>query len=260
MDWGVRMKNAELDWYTDYLLSSFGSATATGLSQMVQGAVSHDKVTRFLSGRDYTSKDLWMQVKAVVRQVEDETGVLIFDDTIQEKVWTDESDLICWHYDHCVGRTVKGINLLNALYHCKGRSVPVAFELVQKPLQCDLATREVKRKSEMTKNEMMREMIRVCLQNALKFRFVLMDSWFSSEENFEFITGHGKDFIAALNKDSLEVIDNALVEPSVKLTAAGTHYQFLRVGYFVVDPDTTPDHLVFNRVVGLRDSWAKVNK
>ena len=69
-----------------------------------------------------------------------------------------------------------------------------------------------------------------------------------------------KDFIAALNKDSLETIDNALVEPSVKLTAAGTHYQFLRVGYFVVDPDTTPDHLVFNRVVGLRDSWAKVNK
>ncbi len=69
-----------------------------------------------------------------------------------------------------------------------------------------------------------------------------------------------KDFIAALNKDSLETIDNALIEPSVKLTAAGTHYQFLRVGYFVVDPDTTPDHLVFNRVVGLRDSWAKVNK
>lgn len=69
-----------------------------------------------------------------------------------------------------------------------------------------------------------------------------------------------KDFIAALNKDSLEVIDNAWIEPSVKLTAAGTHYQFLRVGYFVVDPDTTPDHLVFNRVVGLRDSWAKVNK
>ena len=79
------MKNTELDLYTDYLLSSFGSATATGLSEMVQGAVSHDKVTRFLSGRDYTSKDLWMQVKAVVRQVEDETGVLIFDDTIQER-------------------------------------------------------------------------------------------------------------------------------------------------------------------------------
>ena len=68
------------------------------------------------------------------------------------------------------------------------------------------------------------------------------------------------DFIAALNKNSLKVIDNAWIEPSVKLTAAGKHYQFLREGYFVVDPDTTPDKLVFNRVVGLRDSWAKVSK
>ena len=65
------------------------------------------------------------------------------------------------------------------------------------------------------------------------------------------------NFIESLNKNSLEVIENAWIEPSVKLTAAGTHYQFLRDGYFVVDPDTTPDHLVFNRVVGLRDSWAK---
>ena len=64
------MKSTELDLYTDYLLSSFGAATATWLSQMVDGAVSHDKVTRFLSGRDYTSKDLWMQVKGVIRQVE----------------------------------------------------------------------------------------------------------------------------------------------------------------------------------------------
>ncbi len=124
---------------------------------MVGGEVSHDRVTRFLSGQDYTSKDLWVQVKAVVREVKDAQGVLIIDDTIQEKAWTDESDLICWHYDHCSGRTVKGINLLNALYHCNGRSIPVAFELVQKPLQCDMVSCQVKRKSEKTKNEMMRE-------------------------------------------------------------------------------------------------------
>ena len=74
MDWAVRMKSTELDLYTDYMLSSFGAATVTGLSQMVDRAVSHDKVTRFLSGRDYTSKDLlWMQVKGVIRQVEDAT-------------------------------------------------------------------------------------------------------------------------------------------------------------------------------------------
>ena len=114
-----------------------------------------------------------------------------------------KSDLICWHYDHCSGLTVKKINLLNALYHCNGRSISVAFELVQKPLQCDLATRQVKRKSEKTKNEMMREMIHACVQNALQFRFVLMDSRFSSEENFDFITSRGKHFIAALKDDRL---------------------------------------------------------
>ena len=197
------MKNSELELYTDYLLSSFGSTTATGLSAMVQGDVSHDRITRFLSRQDYTSKDLWLQVKTMVRQVQTAEGVLIFDDTIQEKAWTDESDLICWHYDHCSGRTVKGINLLNALYHCNGRSIPVAFELVQKPLQCDMASRQVKRKSEKTKNELMRQMIHACLQNALQFRFVLMDSWFASEENFDFITSRGKHFIAALKDNRL---------------------------------------------------------
>ncbi|MBE8950698.1 MAG: glutamine--tRNA ligase/YqeY domain fusion protein [Quinella sp. 3Q1] len=66
-----------------------------------------------------------------------------------------------------------------------------------------------------------------------------------------------EDFIAALNPNSL-IVKQALIEPSVRWTGAGTHYQFLRLGYFVVDPDTTPDKLVFNRVVGLKDTWAKV--
>jgi hypothetical protein len=54
--------------------------------------------------------------------------VSIFDDTIQEKAWTDESNLVCWHFDHCCGRTVRGINLLNALYYCKGTSIAVALK------------------------------------------------------------------------------------------------------------------------------------
>ena len=198
------MKKADLDLYTDYLLSTFGAATATGLSAMVEGDVSHDQVTRFLSAQEYTSKDLWQQVKRTVRSVEHEDGVLIFDDTIQEKAWTDESELMCWHFDHCSGRSVRGINLLNALYYCNGTSIPVAFELVKKPIQyCDIATQRLKRKSEVTKNELMRGMIDTCIGNALKFRFVLMDSWFSSEENFNFITGKGRHFIAALKDNRL---------------------------------------------------------
>ena len=55
---------------------------------MVDGEVSHDRISRFLAQRDSTSKDLWLQVEFTVRQREDAQGVLIFDDTIREKAWT----------------------------------------------------------------------------------------------------------------------------------------------------------------------------
>jgi hypothetical protein len=105
------MKKADLDLYTDYLLSSYSQTSATGLSAMVDGAVSHDSVTRLLSEREYTSKDLWLQVKSIVRQIEQEDAVLIFDDTIVEKQYTDENEIMCWHFDHSKGRNVLGVNL-----------------------------------------------------------------------------------------------------------------------------------------------------
>ena len=128
------MNKEHLELYTDYLLSTFGYATATGLSAMVNGQVSHDQVTRFLSDREYTSKDLWHEVKPMVRKVEREDAALILDDTIQEKPYTDENEVMCWHYDHSKGRAVRGFNLLNCLYQVGHISIPVAFELIKKPI------------------------------------------------------------------------------------------------------------------------------
>jgi hypothetical protein len=198
------MKIKHLDLYTDYLISTAGYATATGLSAMLDGDVSHDQVTRFLSEREYTSKDLWREVKPVVRQIEQEDSYLIFDDTIQEKAWTDENEVVCWHYDHCKGRTVKGINLLNALYHNGEVSIPVAFEVIRKPLQfCDVKTRQIKRASEVTKNELLRDMLKTCVNNRLKFRYVLFDIWFAATENFEAVLDASKHFVAALKDNRL---------------------------------------------------------
>ena len=204
------MDKQQLELYTDYLISNCGYATATGLSSMVDGEVSHDKITRFLSEREYTSKDLWREVKSAVRKIEDAQGILIFDDTICKKVWTDENEVVCWHYDHCKGQTVKGINLLNALYHNGDVSIPVAFELVKKPLQfCDLTTRRVKRASEVTKNEQMRQMIKTCVANQLQFTYVVMDSWYAAQENFEFIVKQKKHFIAALKDNRLVALSES---------------------------------------------------
>lgn len=94
----------------------------------------------------------------------------------------------------------------------------------------------------------------VSASHALKAEVRLYDYLLTTDEN----SNLPEDFIAALNSNSLIVVENALIEPSVKDTKIETHYQFLRLGYFVVDYDSTPEKLVFNRVVGLKDSWAKV--
>ena len=66
-------------------------------------------------------------------------------------------------------------------------------------------------------------------------------------------------FLDHLNTDSLTVIKDAWIEPSVAEDPAGSRYQFERQGYFIADPDSTPEALVFNRTVTLKDTWAKVS-
>ena len=195
------MDKKRLDLYTDYLISSFSETTATGMSRMLDGELSHDQITRFLSKREYNSKDLWLLVKKDIRRIQSpEEGCIIFDDTIQEKEYTDESELICWHYDHCKKRNMKGVNILNCLLSSQGVDIPIAFETVLKPvLYSDIKTRKVRRKSTITKNEQLRSMLSTCHHNQVQYRYVLMDSWFSSKENLEFIHQEmGKIFMAAL--------------------------------------------------------------
>jgi len=199
------MNKEYLELYTDYLIASYGKTTATGLSDILDGEISHDKITRFLSKDDYTSKELWQIVKKDVRAIEEEDGVLIFDDTVQEKQYSKESDLICWHWDHTFNRNIKGINLLNCVYYANGVSLPIAFELVKKPIEfTDSKTKKRKRKSKTTKNEMLRNMLETCQQNQVKWRYVLTDSWFSSAENMKYIHDDlEKYFILALKSNRL---------------------------------------------------------
>ena len=70
----------------------------------------------------------------------------------------------------------------------------------------------------------------------------------------------GTDFIDYINPDSLHVIEHCMVEPSLADAIPGSRYQFEREGYFCVDPDSTAGKLVFNRVVPLRDTWAKIEE
>ena len=105
-----------------------------------------------------------------------------------------------WHFDHSKNRTVKGINLLNCVYHAQGTTLPVAYELITKPVVYrDAKTGRLKRKSTCSKNEHLRRMLTVCQRNQLAYRYVLADSWFSAKENLHFIHQTlGKHFVIAL--------------------------------------------------------------
>jgi len=192
-----------LDLYTDYLICSFGQVSATGLARLLSNEISHDSVTRFLASEPKTSAHLWRVVKPLVRAVEREDGVLVIDDSIEEKPSTDENELVAWHYDHSHDRSVKGINFLTALYHTGEISLPVAFDLVTKTLHyTDLKTKKSKRKSTLTKNERYRSLLRVAVHNEVKFRYVLNDVWFASSENMKFVkhTLH-KEFVMPLKEN-----------------------------------------------------------
>ena len=98
----------------------------------------------------------------------------------------------------------------------------------------------------------------VSAQHALSAEVRLYDRLFSVPNP----TGDksGKDYRDFLNPDSLEVLADCKVEPSLAQANAGDRFQFERLGYFCVDPDSTDDQLVFNRTVTLRDSWAKIEQ
>lgn len=219
-----------LDLYSDYLISSFGQTTATGLAALLDGTVSHDRIQRFLAHEQHTSADLWCLVKPHVRIVQSDEGVLIIDDSIAEKPYTDENDIVCWHYDHSQGRAVKGINFLTALYHSQGVSLPVGFVIVAKTEHyTDQQDGRPKRRSPVSKNEHYQNLAQQAVTNQIPFKYLLNDVWYASAENMMFVkhTLH-KEFIMPLKanrKVALSLTDKQ-------------HGRYVRVDTLELEPNT----------------------
>jgi hypothetical protein len=174
--------------------------TATGLSALLEGQVSHDRIRRFLASEKRTSNELWTIVKPHIRAIQREDGVLIVDDSIAEKPYTDENDIICWHYDHTTGGMTKGINFVTTLYHVQGISLPVGFTVVAKTEHyTDTKDDKPKRRSPVSKNASYRTMLEQAITNRIPFQYVLNDVWFASAENMTFVKQTlVKDFVMPL--------------------------------------------------------------
>lgn len=206
-----------LDLYTDYLITSFSLVTATGLSAVVNEQYSHDQITRFLAKEGYSQKTYWQHIKSIVRQIEQDDGIIIVDDTIEEKPSTDENEIVCWHHDHTTGQNVKGINLINFLYQVErpdgqAVSLPLAHEVVSKPeTVVDAKTGKTKRKSTTTKNTLVRDRLKILrFHNQVRFAYVVFDSWFSAKENMNMIrTELKKHFVCPIKTNRTIALSEA---------------------------------------------------
>jgi glutaminyl-tRNA synthetase len=98
----------------------------------------------------------------------------------------------------------------------------------------------------------------VSAANELEAEVRLYDHLFTKTDPTD--GAEGGDFKDTLNPDSLERLTACWVEPSLRDAAPGSRYQFLRQGYFCVDPDSDDGKMAFNRTVPLRDTWAKIEK
>ena len=197
-----------LNLYTDYLLSSTGQISATGLSRLFDGHISHDQMIRWLTSIYLDSQQVWTHAKPLIRQTERELGtddlaVLIVDDSIVEKAHTDANALLCVHYDYSLGRYVKGLNFVSLLDAAGPVSVPIAVGLVEKTQAIiDPKTQKVSYKGPLTRNQLLQAMLRVALpgwpQPQPAYRYLLADSWYASAKNRNTVRGLGHECIFAL--------------------------------------------------------------
>ena len=211
----IKLSNNDIfDLYTDYLISSThstssvttGLATSVNLSRILDGEISHDRITRFLSDKEFNSKDLWKLVKRKVRDIETEDGVLIFDDSVEEKRYTDENELICWHWDHTIGKAVKGVNQLSLVYYSKDITIPVGLEFVRKTeFKLDKKTDKMKRYSLKDKNEYLRDMLLISKTNNIVYKYVMTDSWYFNAKNLNFIKSTLEKYFIMAYKETVHL-------------------------------------------------------
>ena len=161
--------------------------------------------------------------------MQSEAGVLIIDDSIAEKPFSDENDIVCWHYDHSKQTQVKGINFMTALYHSQNVSLPVGFTLIAKTEIYFGKEGKAQRRSPVGKNESYRAMLQQAVTNQIPFRYVMNDNWYSSAENMRFVKQllH-KDFIMPLKA-------NRKVALSLADKLAG---KYIRVDALDLEPNT----------------------
>ena len=187
-------KEKIIDLYTDFEITSFENIEMTKLSKILGKGFSHDIFTKMLSEEIDTEYELLKKVRPILKSLDvNDVGMVIIDDTVIKKPYSKENRLIAYHYDNSEKKVVKGINILNFLHtsinNSKKMVIPIGFEPIIKDeiYEDEKDNFKEKRRSSLTKNELVRDKLKYFVKNNINFRYVVGDSWFASSENIEYI-------------------------------------------------------------------------
>lgn len=177
----MSQSKCSLELYTKFLISNHNRYSGVELSKTSGDLLSHDSVSRWLEDEDFDSKNLWSHVE---KMIEKETGYLIGDDSVLNKRFSRENELVGRHWSGNEHHLICGIDLVNLLWTKGEECIP-----------CDYRIYQSEEKKTKTKNQYFREMLATAKEQGFKPLYILADCWYGSVENMDFIKKQGWKFI-----------------------------------------------------------------
>jgi SRSO17 transposase len=174
--------------YIEYLIATPKNYTATNLADHL-GTVSHDAITDFLAIEKVNSKDLWEQVKPIIRDTFD--SYLIIDDSVQDKSYSNKIEVTQYQWSGLEGKVIKGIGVVS-LVHVEneaGEHNVIDYRIYNKNADGK------------TKNQHFRDMVLKAKERGIKARKICFDAWYSSADNLKWVHRLGMVFVAAMKSN-----------------------------------------------------------
>lgn len=176
-----------LDLYTKFLIANHNRYSGVELSKTSQEALSHDTVSRWLSDQNFSSDGLWPQVQDLV---EKKKGYLICDDSVLDKRFSRNNELVGRHWSGNEHRLICGIDLVNLVWTKGEECIPVDYRIY-----------ESEKEGKKTKNDHFRDMLDVAKTRLFKPLYVLADCWYGSVENMKYLQKLKWKFIFGLKEN-----------------------------------------------------------
>ena len=183
--------------YINFLISSYGDVSCVKVAECFSESgipLSHDTINRFLTKMPLPLDTLWGEVEPFIDKY---NGCLVVDDTIIDKPHSQYIELTCFQWSGKHRKVVRGIGLISLVWTDGFHTFPISFRIYNK------------KKDNLSKNEHLREMLRIAADKGFNPNFVMFDSWYSSTENLALLRELGWRWFARIKKNRLISLDNA---------------------------------------------------